>query len=178
MALLVRTDSGDPLQLVPAIRAQVAQVDPNKPIFAVASMEQILFNDLSGTDTIAGLLAGIAFVALCLSATGIYGVVSYSVTQRTREIGVRMALGAHPRAVLRMVIGQGAMPVAAGGIVGLLAALALGLRHVNVSWFRGPSDPRSYAGVILSMVLVAFGASYVPARRASHVDPVVALRAE
>jgi putative ABC transport system permease protein len=178
MALVVRIDSADPVQLVPAIRAQVAQVDPNEPIFAVASMKQILFNDLSGTYTIAGLLAGIAFVALCLAATGIYGVVSYSVTQRTREIGVRMALGAHPRAVIRMVIGQGALPVVAGGIVGLLAALALAyLMSASVS-FVDARDPRSYAGVILSMVLVAFIASYVPARRAIHVDPVVALRAE
>jgi putative ABC transport system permease protein len=178
MAVVVRTDSADPIQLVPAIRAQAAQVDPNEPIFAVASMEQVLFNDLSGTYTIAGLLAGIALVALCLAATGIYGVVSYSVTQRTREIGVRMALGARPRAVLRMVIGQGAVPVVAGGVLGLLAAFAFAHLMSTSVGFVDARDPRSYAGVILSMVLVAFAASYVPARRASHVDPVVALRAD
>lgn len=178
MAVVVRTHSADPVQLVPAIRAQVAQVDPNEPIFAVASMEQLLFDDLSGTYTIAGLLAGIALVALCLAATGIYGVVSYSVTQRTREIGVRMALGAHPRAVLRMVIGQGALPVVAGGVVGLLVALAFAYLMSTSVGLVDTRDPRTYAGVMLSMVVVAFVASYVPARRASHVDPMVALRAE
>jgi ABC-type antimicrobial peptide transport system permease subunit len=178
MAMVVRTDSADPVQLVPAIRAQAAQIDPNEPIFAVASMEQVLFNDLSGTYTIAGLLAGIALIALCLAATGIYGVVSYSVTQRTREIGVRMALGAHPRAILRMVIRQGALPVVAGGLVGLLAALALAYLMATSTSFVDASDPRSYIGVILSMVLIAFGASYVPARRASHVDPIIALRTD
>ena len=178
MAIVVRTESRDPVQLVPSIRAQAAQIDPNEPIFALASMEHVLFNDLSGTYTIAALLAGIALIALCLAATGIYGVVSYSVTQRTREIGVRMALGAHPRAILRMVIRQGAWPVVVGGVVGLLGAVALAYLMAASTSFVDASDPRSYIGVILLMVSTALGASFVPARRASHVDPIVALRTD
>ncbi len=178
MAILVRTDRVDPVQLAPAIRAQAAQLDPNEPIFAVSSMEQVLFDDLSGTYTIAGLLAGIALIALCLTATGIYGVVSYSVAQHTREIGVRMALGARPRAILRMVVRQGAVPVVIGGVVGLAFALGLAYLMTTSTSFVDASDPRIYVGVVVSMVLIAATASYVPARRATRIDPIAALKHE
>jgi len=176
MAVLVRTDNADPVQVAPAIRAQAAQLNPNEPIFAVSSMEQVLFEDRSGMYTIAGLLAGIAFIALCLTATGIYGVLSYSVAQRTREIGVRMALGARPRVILQMVVRQGAAPILAGGMVGLLVALGLAYLMTTSTSFVDARDPRGYAVVIVSMVLIAFTASYVPARRATKVDPIVTLR--
>lgn len=178
MAVLVRADRVDPFQLAPEIRARAAQLDPNEPMFAVSSMEQVLFDDLSGTYTIAGLLVGIALIALCLTATGIYGVVSYSVSQRTREIGVRMALGARPRSILRMVVRQGAAPVVIGGVVGLAIALGLAYLMTTSASFVDARDPSSYAGVVVSIVLIAATASYVPARRATKVDPITALRSE
>lgn len=176
MAVLVRADDADPVHLAPAIRARAAQLNPNEPIFAVSSMEQVLLDDRSATYTIAGLLAGIAFIALCLTATGIYGVLSYSVAQRTREIGVRMALGARPRSILRLVVRQGALPIVAGGVIGLLVGLGFAYLMSTSTSFVDARDPRSYAAVIASMALIAFTASYVPARRATKIDPIVALR--
>ena len=118
-------------QSVQAIRAQAAALEPDEPIFDAASMEQVLFNDQASLYTLAGLLGAIAFVALCLAGVGIYGVVSYMVTQRTREIGLRMALGARPGTVLRMVIQQAARPVAGGGLLGVPAARRARLRDVR-----------------------------------------------
>jgi putative ABC transport system permease protein len=178
MAVVVRADSIDPLQLVPAIRAQAAGIDPGEPLFNVASMEQVLYEDLASTYTLAGLLGAIAVVALCLAGVGIYGIVSFMVMQRTREIGLRMALGARPGAVLGMVIQQAARPVAGGGLLG--APAALGLVYVASTTFVAIdiTDPVHYLGVALSILLVAFVASYVPARRAARIDPLKALRQE
>jgi putative ABC transport system permease protein len=178
MAVVVRTDSTDPLQMVPAIRAQAAAIDPNEPLFNVASMEQVLYEDLASTLTLAGLLGAIALVALCLAGVGIYGVVSFMVIQRTREIGLRMALGARPGAVLRMVIQQAARPVASGGISGAPAALILVYMISGVFAEIDVSNPADYVGVAFSILLVALVASYVPARRAARIDPLVALRTE
>ena len=150
MAVVVRTDAIDPLGSVPAIRAQAAALEPNEPLFDVASMEQVLFNDLASTYTLAGLLGAIAVVALCLAGVGIYGVVSYMVTQRTREIGLRMALGARPGDMLRMVIQQAAQPVVGGGILGAPAALALVYAMSGVFTVIDVRDPTNYLGVALS----------------------------
>jgi predicted permease len=178
VAILVRSEGADPLSLVPSIRAEVTQVDQDQPIHDVATMERVLFDDLAGTSVLAALLMGVGLVALCLVAAGIYGVASYSVTQRTREIGVRMALGARPGAVMRMVLAQGSAPVLGGGLVGLVLALAIAF-SVGVSATEVDArDPLNYVVVMNSIVLVAAVASYVPARRASRVDPMTALRAE
>jgi putative ABC transport system permease protein len=141
-------------------------------------MEQVLYEDLASTYTLAGLLGAIAVVALCLAGVGIYGIVSFMVMQRTREIGLRMALGARPGAVLGMVIQQAARPVAGGGLLG--APAALGLVYVASTTFVAIdiTDPVHYLGVALSILLVAFVASYVPARRAARIDPLKALRQE
>jgi predicted permease len=178
MAVVVRTAAPDPLSSVPAIRAQAAALAPNEPLFAVASMEQVLFDDLASTYTMAGLLGAIAVIALGLAGVGIYGVVSYMVTQCRREIGLRMALGARPRAMLRMVIHQAVPPVAAGGLVGAPVSLALVYAMSGVFAVVDVRDPTSYIGVAFSISLVALIASYVPARRAARVDPMVALKHE
>jgi putative ABC transport system permease protein len=178
MAVVVRSDSTDPLELVPAVRALAAEIDPNEPLFNVASMEQVLYDDLASTYTLAGLLGAIAIVALCLAGVGIYGVVSFMVIQRTREIGLRMALGARPGAVLRMVIQQAARPVASGGISGAPAALLLVYMISGVFAEIDVSNPTDYVGVAFSILVVALVASYVPARRAARIDPLVALRTE
>jgi putative ABC transport system permease protein len=161
-----------------AIRAQAAALDPNEALINVASMEQVLYNDLASTYTLAGLLGAIAVVALCLAGVGIYGVVSFMVTQRTREIGLRMALGARPGAVLGLVIQQGAGPVAAGGLVGTPAALALVYVTSNAFVEIDVRDPAHYVGVALCILIVAVVATYIPARRASRIDPLLALRQE
>jgi putative ABC transport system permease protein len=178
MAIVVRTESDDPTLSVQAIRAQAAAVEPDEPIFDAASMEQVLFNDQASLYSLAGLLGAIAFVALCLAGVGIYGVVSYMVTQRTREIGLRMALGARPGTVLRMVIRHAARPVAGGGLLGVPAAVVLVYAMSGVFSLIDVRDPANYIGVALAISIVAAAATYVPARRAARIDPLLALRNE
>ncbi len=178
MAVVVRSEGGDPTLSLPAIRAQAATLDPDEPIFDAASMEQVLFNDQASLYTLAGLLGAIAFVALCLAGVGIYGVVSYMVTLRTREIGLRMALGARPGTVLRMVIRQSARPVAGGGLVGVPAAVGLVYAMSGVFSLIDVRDPANYIGVVLAISGVAVIATYLPARHAARIDPLVALRNE
>jgi ABC-type antimicrobial peptide transport system permease subunit len=124
------------------------------------------------------LLGAIAFVALCLAGVGIYGVVSFMVTQRVREIGLRMALGARPGTVLRMVIRQAAHPVAGGGLLGVPAAIGLVYAMSGVFSFIDVRDPANYIGVAVAISIVAAVATYVPARRAARIDPLIALRNE
>jgi predicted permease len=176
MAVVVRTDGIDPLSSVPAIRAQAAALEPNEPIFAIASMEQVLFNDMASTYTLAGLLGAIAVVALCLAGVGIYGVVSYVVVQRTREIGVRMAIGARPGDMLRMVIRQAAQPVLGGGLLGAPAAAALVYATAGVFTIVDVRDSTNYLAVAIAIAVVALVASWLPARRAARIDPLLALR--
>src|SRR4030095_15191736 len=148
-------DCGDPLQMTSAIRAQAAALDPNEPLFNVASMNQVIYEDLASTYTLAGLLGAIAIVALCLAGVGIYGVVSHMVTQRTREIGLRMALGARPGAMLGMVIQQAARPVAGGGLLGAAAAFALVYAMSGVfAAVVDVQDPTNYIGVAAAILLV------------------------
>jgi predicted permease len=177
MAVVVKSVAADPLQLAAAARIQVAQIDRDQPIHDVASMSQVLFDDLAGTYVLTAMLTAIGLVALCLSAAGIYGLVAYSVAKRAREIGIRMALGARPGTVIRMVVAGGVMPVATGGLVGLGAAAALAETGLSVPGVDA-RDPINYTGVVLTIGLVALAASYLPGRRAARVDPVVALRQE
>jgi ABC-type antimicrobial peptide transport system permease subunit len=176
MAVVVRTEATDPLASLPAIRAQAAALEPNEPLFDVASMEQVLFNDQASIYTLAGLLGAIAMVALGLAGVGIYGVVSFVVTERTREIGLRMALGARPGAVLGMVMRQAAQPVAGGGLLGTPAAFALVYAMSGTFAAVDVRAPLNYVSVAVAIALVAFIATSVPARRAARIDPVVALR--
>lgn len=178
MAIAVRAESADPVSLTPALRATAAALQPNEPIFSVSSMEQVLFNDMASQYILTALLMAVGFLALCLAAAGIYGVVSYVVVQRTSEIGVRMALGARPSAVRRMIVSQGAWPVIGGCVLGLPLATLIALPMARAFAFITVSDPTTYIAVMGSIALVALAACYLPARRASRVDPVIALRAE
>jgi ABC-type antimicrobial peptide transport system permease subunit len=177
-AVVVKSSAADPLALVPAIRAQVASIDANQPIFDVATMSQVLYDDLAVSYILTAILTTVGLVALLLSAAGIYGLVSFSVAQRRKEIGVRMALGARPDWIVRMIVAHSARPVAAGSVVGLAAAIAVSLILAVGIPELDPRDPVSYAGVILMILVVALMASYFPARRAALVNPVDALRAE
>jgi ABC-type antimicrobial peptide transport system permease subunit len=125
-----------------------------------------------------GLLAAFAGAALLLAGLGIYGVASYAVARRTREVGIRMALGARPATVLKMVLAESALPVGTGALVGLLASLALARIMASLLFGTSAFDPSTVLGVAAILGAVALGASLLPARRATRVDPAVALRAE
>ncbi|HEX8764242.1 MAG TPA: FtsX-like permease family protein, partial [Candidatus Acidoferrum sp.] len=177
MTILVRT-SNDPLALVSAARNELQQMDPEQPMAAVATMEQLLGDSLSRSRFTMLLLAIFAAIALLLASVGIYGVIAYGVTERTQEFGIRIALGAERRDVLRLVLGQGARLTLLG--IGLGAVFALLLTKFLATLLYGitPTDPLTFAGVSCLLAFVALAACYVPAQRATCVDPIEALRHE
>ena len=177
LTLVVRA-TGDPALLSEAIRREVRAVDPNEPVFGVRTMNQVVSIALAQRRFTMLLLALFAATALALSAIGIYGVMAYFVTQRTHEIGIRMALGASPRAVLGMVLGQGVKLAAAGVVAGLLGAVALTRAISTLLFGVSPRDPATLITLSLVLTAIALVACYVPARRATRVDPIRALRYE
>jgi putative ABC transport system permease protein len=161
-----------------SIRQAVAEVDKNHPVYNIISMEGLLYDSVSTRRFSMSLFAGFGALALMLAMMGVYGVVSYAVTQRTPEIGVRIALGAQGRHVLRMILAQGLKPVVIGSVIGLIAALALGRTLSSLLYGVTATDPATIAVVVLLLTFVALMACYLPARRATKVDPMVALREE
>jgi putative ABC transport system permease protein len=178
IALILRTERPKPTDLTAAIRTQVAQLDNELPVFDAATMDQVLFADLGSNYLLVGILAAVAIAALALAAGGIYGLIAYSVSQRTREIGIRMALGAEPRTVVATMLKHAALALCIGGLIGVSGGLGLVYLTSTALGETDPSDPVLYGVVLSFLVCVAFLASYVPARRALRVDPIVALRAE
>lgn len=177
LVMTLRT-STHPRGLIADARAVLRRLDPNMPMSAVATMEEIVAESVAARRFSLMLLAAFAAVALVLAAIGIYGVLSYTVGQRTREIGVRMAMGAPRGHVLRLVVGEGVVLVLAGLGIGVAATLALTSLVSGLLYGVQPSDPSTLASVCAALVMVALGASYPPARRAASVDPVRALRTE
>jgi putative ABC transport system permease protein len=173
----VRT-TGDPLAGTAMIRDQIHSLLPNQPISEVASMEQLLARSLSRARFSMLLLSIFAALALVLAAGGIYGVMAYAVAQRTREFGVRLALGAQPGDVLGMVLMGGGKLAAFGLVLGLIGAMGMSYFLRSQLYGVSSSDPVTYATVALLLGLVALAACYLPARRATRVDPLVALRYE
>jgi len=165
-------------QLAPEVRAIIRELQPNSPMYRVFTMERLAANATASL-SFTMLMVGIAAVlALVLGAVGLYGVLSYRVTQRKREIGVRMALGAEAKTVRWMFVRQGGLVAFTGVIVGVLAALGL-TRYIQTLLFGIERlDATAFAGMSAVMLVVALLASYFPARRASRVDPVIALRSE
>jgi putative ABC transport system permease protein len=176
-SILVRTD-GNPLALSRQIESAVSDVDPNLPIGHVRSMEQVLSVSLAFQRFLMTLMSVFAGLALVLAAVGIYGVLSYWVSQRTHEIGIRMALGAQKHDVLRAIIRQGLTLAAVGVAVGLAAAFILTRFIASLLYEVKPADPMTFIVVALLLTAVALLACYIPARRATKVDPMVALRYE
>lgn len=168
----------DPTSLVAAVRQEVKTLDPELPIYSVRTMERVMMETLGLRPLMLVLTGLFALLALLLAAVGIHGVMSYSVSRRTHEIGIRMALGAQPHDVLRLMVGQGMVLVLVG--VGLGLAGSLAMTRFLKSWLFGvtPTDPMTFAIVSLLLMAVALLASYIPARRATRVDPMVALRYE
>jgi putative ABC transport system permease protein len=178
MQFAVRSAGGDPLALVSAVRAAVHEVDRELPITRVETMAASLAESVSTERLMTWLLFAFAAVALAMAAAGLYGVIAYTVTQRTQEIGVRMALGADPRAVVRLVAAEGLRLTAAGMIAGTLAAAVVSRAMRGLLFDVSPADPLTYGAVLVIFAATACAASIVPARRALRVDPLNALRAE
>jgi len=177
MNLIIRT-TADPLNLTAAVRRQVQALDPNQPVFNVSTMERTLDQSLVTQRLSMTLLAFLAALALILAAVGIYGVMSYAVTQRSHEIGIRMAIGAQPRDVFRMVIGRGMMLALIGVAFGVVGAFGLTRLMATMLYGVEPTDPATFVSIGILLTLVALVACYVPGRRATKVDPLVALRYE
>jgi putative ABC transport system permease protein len=177
LAFALRT-AGDPDALAPAVGPALMGVDPDQPADDVASMRRLIARATIGIQYIAGVMAAFGLLALLLAMSGVYGVLSYRVSLRTPEIGVRMALGATPRDVLGLTLGQAARLSAIGLAIG--AVLAFGMGRVLSSTLRGAvsSDPVLISAVTVALAVASLLAAWVPARRALAVDPVTALRAE
>jgi putative ABC transport system permease protein len=175
--LVVRTKLA-PEAMAPGVRAALSKVDPRLPTAEFQTLGQLVDQATSPKRLVTLLLGGFSLLALILAALGIYGVISYSVTQRTRELGIRVALGAQTANVLMMVIRQGLAPVAIGLALGLAGAAALTRLMATLLFGVSATDPATFAGIALLLVSVALLACYVPARRAAKVDPMIALRRE
>src|SRR3954462_5137133 len=175
MALVVRTAS-DPKGFVDSIRREVLAVDAEQPIFDVSAMVDVVSRSVFLPRVSMLLLIAFAISALLLAVVGIYGVVSYTVTQRTRELGVRMALGADAASTLRLVLGKSMLLVGARTLCGLVGSVAVTRAMAGLLYGVSPLDPVVFAGVSLTLAAAGFVASVIPARRATRVDPIVALR--
>jgi putative ABC transport system permease protein len=177
MTLVVKT-SGEPLQALPAIRHALADVDRSVPIAAPRPMSDVVSGAIAAPRFTGWLLGLFAVTALTLAAIGIYGVLSYLVSQRTREIGIRVAVGAGPGEVLRLVVSRGLALALAGVVIGVVVAFAASRVMETLLFGVEPRDPMTFIGVPVVLTLVALAASVVPAIRAARVDPIVALRTE
>jgi putative ABC transport system permease protein len=177
LRLLVRT-AGDPLALLPSVRERLRALDPTLPLFDVTTLDDVVTSASARERFLLALLTAFAGVALVLAAVGVFGVVSYSTTRRTREIGIRIALGARRGTVAGLVLRQGLAPVLAGIAAGLVLAVLLVRGMASMLFGVAPFDPLTFAGVVGLLLLAAVLGCALPARRATRVDAVAALRSE
>jgi putative ABC transport system permease protein len=177
MSLVIRTET-DPLEMAAAVRAQALSLDGTLPVYEVGSMEQAIIDSVAERRFNMALLAVFAMLALLLAAVGVYGVISYQTSNRTREIGIRQALGARRSDVLKMVLNEGMAMAAVGVIAGLASGLALTRVMASLLYEVSATDPAIFFSLALVLFLVAIMACLIPARRATRVDPMKALRWE
>jgi putative ABC transport system permease protein len=175
--VLVR-GAGEPMRLAEAVRRQVLAIDKDQPISNVRTMGEIVARSVAQDRFSVFLLALFAMLALVLAAVGIYGVIAYSVTQRTHEIGIRIALGAHQRGIVKLVLGQSVRVVLLGVGIGLAASVLMTRLMASLLYEVKPTDPVTFVVVSVVIIGVALAATFDPARRASRLDPMVALRHE
>ena len=177
MTVIVKGQS-DPNQLISSLRQQVKAVDPDQPIYNIRTMDEIRSESVASERLNLTLLSIFAGIALILAIVGIYGVMSYTVTQRTHEIGIRMAIGAQPKDVFKMVIGQGMLLALIGVGIGLIGAFGLTRLMATMLFDVAPTDPATFAVIAVLLTSVALVACFIPGRRATKVDPVISLRYE
>ena len=177
MTITVKTAT-EPLALAASVRAALRRIDPEQPVMMIRTMEQVVATSVGSRRFPMLLFATFAVVALLLAVVGVYGVVSYLVAQRTREIGIRVALGARRDSVTRLVVGRSLVPIAAGIGIGLAGALASSTLLRTMLFEVEPSDPVVLLVISTLPLVAALTASWMPARRAARVDPLVVLRQE
>jgi putative ABC transport system permease protein len=175
--VVLRTDD-NPAKFTSAVRSKIAAIDPDLPIYEVKPLSQVITESIVGISYVAAMMAGIGIIALVLATVGVYGVMSYSVSERTHEMGIRMAMGASQGAINRLVVGNGMLLTAIGIAIGLPLAFALARALSSLLFGVTASDPFAFIGLPLILGAVAFLASYLPARRAVRIDPLTALRYE
>ncbi|HYK89493.1 MAG TPA: ABC transporter permease [Acidobacteriota bacterium] len=168
--------AGDPMALSETVRKEVAAVDPDMPIFNVKTHSRVIRQTVTGLAYVAVMMSVLGAIALVLASVGLYGVMAYAVTERTHEIGVRMALGAQAGDVLRLVLARGIVLTVIGLIIGLVLSYGLAILLSSLVFGVSPTDLATFGGVAGLLTLVALAATYIPARRATHVDPLLALR--
>jgi putative ABC transport system permease protein len=176
-AFLLRT-TGDPLNFVLGVRAKIRAVDPDQPIYDAKTLAQMSYEQLIAISFIAAVMGVLGLIALVLASSGVYGVMAHSVTERTHEIGIRIALGAEPRQVLRWIAWRGIRLAVVGLLIGLALAFVLARLLASLIFGVSATDPVIFGGIGILLGLVAFAACCIPARRAMRVDPMVALRCE
>ena len=176
-ALVVRT-SVDPVSLATAVKQQIQSVDKDQGVGEIRSMELVVANSIARPRLQTVLLGIFAAIALTLACVGIYGVISYSVEQRAREIGIRIAVGAEPWSIFRLVLREGLTVTGSGLVVGLAAAFALTRYLETLLYGVKPTDPAVFAAVAALLLVVSAAACYIPARRATRLDPIAVLRDE
>jgi putative ABC transport system permease protein len=177
MDIIVKTNS-NPMALVPAIKREVQQIDPDQPLGPVATLESLLDESLAPRRVNAVLLGTFSAVGLLLGVIGLYGVMSYTVSQRTQEIGVRIALGAQEGDVLKLILGEGMLLALAGTALGIVGAFGLTRLMSSMLFGISAADPLTYSSISLLIIVVALLACYLPARRAAKLSPMLALRYE
>ena len=178
MSWLVETSTTTPEMLTDAVRAEVGFIAPDLPLYQVASLDAVIREEIRGDAIMPRVMAALSIIALLLAIGGVYGVMAYSVSQRTRELGIRMALGAQGRGVMSMVVRQGSVLAGVGVVIGIGLALLVS-RTLSIFFFGvSPFDPLTFSAVAIFLLASGVAASYFPARRATKVDPMIALRTE
>jgi putative ABC transport system permease protein len=177
MTFVVKT-TGSPMALSRAVEMRIQNVDREQPVIKMRPLQEIVERSIVGDQIMMILMTIFGCIALLMAATGLYGVMAYSVTQRTREIGLRIALGAEHTRVLKLVIGQGMVLTSVGIVLGLTGAFMLTRFLQSQLYDTKPTDTLTFVGIPAFLVFVSMIACYIPARRASRVDPAVALRHE